>query len=298
MTLNLVVANHWHVVQVSDRRLTLNGEPWDDHANKCIVLLCRDALLSLTYTGLAYIGDVPTDQWIADILDRYNTPERDMGWSVGILRSAASRAFQEGMVPPAEIENELTIMAAGWHWRAGRPQAYIWEVTKGSSTKVKPCFKSQYWRLRRFAKPGEALVIAAAGAVGALEGTTWNADVHRVKAERNPERIVEYLVNVVREASKHPVFGRLIGDNCMAVVLPKEKGGEIYSEYLAQNGSPLGYTPRMVSPGSVIGDCEMFGSEWTLDFQGWRFRLRGSQCEVPGGIVAGMFSRPPRPRPG
>jgi hypothetical protein len=45
MTLNIAIANYWFVIQASDRRLTLDGKPWDDNANKSLIFGCRDAML-------------------------------------------------------------------------------------------------------------------------------------------------------------------------------------------------------------------------------------------------------------
>jgi len=122
MTLNVVACNYWHVVQVSDRRLTLNGIPWDDAANKCVVVGCRDALLSITYTGLAYIGEVPTDEWIHGIVDASPGAKRSMGFVVDLLERAATEAFAS-QIPLIDRGSPLTMLIAGWHWNKKHTQA-------------------------------------------------------------------------------------------------------------------------------------------------------------------------------
>jgi hypothetical protein len=55
MILSLITAGY--ALQISDRRLSLKMrdqyDPWDPAANKSIVLLCRDGLISMGYTGPA-----------------------------------------------------------------------------------------------------------------------------------------------------------------------------------------------------------------------------------------------------
>lgn len=42
--------------------------PFDPEANKTIVYVARDAIVSIGYTGRAYLEGRPTDQWIAEQL--------------------------------------------------------------------------------------------------------------------------------------------------------------------------------------------------------------------------------------
>lgn len=57
------------VIQVADRKLTLlNGSQHDTVANKTIVFVTEDAIATLGYTGLAYLGDLPSDEWLVQVL--------------------------------------------------------------------------------------------------------------------------------------------------------------------------------------------------------------------------------------
>lgn len=67
MTLVLTGTASSAVCQVTDRLVTrkITGEGFDALANKNVVFLARDGLVTLGYTGLAYLEGEPTDRWFA-----------------------------------------------------------------------------------------------------------------------------------------------------------------------------------------------------------------------------------------
>ncbi|MCP1469862.1 hypothetical protein J3E64_001544 [Sphingobium sp. OAS761] len=72
MTLILSITDIAAARHVSDRRVTLLGgtvpRVHSPVENKTIIFLCKDAIGVIGYTGVAYIGSEPTDQWIANVL--------------------------------------------------------------------------------------------------------------------------------------------------------------------------------------------------------------------------------------
>ena len=66
MTLLVNAVGHQWLAHVSDRRLTRGGRfLHDSAANKTILLVQPNIKLLISYTGIAYLGDVPTDVRIA-----------------------------------------------------------------------------------------------------------------------------------------------------------------------------------------------------------------------------------------
>src|SRR5687768_3299290 len=63
-----------YVYQVSDRLLSTPNGPFDRTSNKTVVYVACDGYTSMTYTGAAFIGRTPTDEWIADFIrqERYS----------------------------------------------------------------------------------------------------------------------------------------------------------------------------------------------------------------------------------
>jgi hypothetical protein len=78
MTLHLTLATAEYVLQVSDRLTSLDPgkRPWDPLANKNVIYVARNGLISIGYTGAAYIGVLPTDTWIAQTLRGDASPLR------------------------------------------------------------------------------------------------------------------------------------------------------------------------------------------------------------------------------
>ncbi len=69
MTLHITLLTQEYVQQASDRLVTHSGGvAWEARANKSIVHVASDAVVSVGYTGLAYLADVPTDRFIAQSL--------------------------------------------------------------------------------------------------------------------------------------------------------------------------------------------------------------------------------------
>jgi hypothetical protein len=76
VTIILSMVTSEYAVQVSDRLLTqevtdragVQYEPWDDAANKSIIVLGRDGLFAMGYSGPAHISGATTDGWIAEAI--------------------------------------------------------------------------------------------------------------------------------------------------------------------------------------------------------------------------------------
>jgi hypothetical protein len=68
--LSLVTADY--ALQVSDRLLSLKSanqyDPWDPASNKSVILLGHDGLITMGYSGPAFISGATTDGWIAEVL--------------------------------------------------------------------------------------------------------------------------------------------------------------------------------------------------------------------------------------
>src|SRR5689334_10815609 len=68
MTLILTRASKDFVLQVTDRLVTQGMSEFDSLANKNIVYCARNAIVAIAYTGFAFLGDIPTDQWVVEQL--------------------------------------------------------------------------------------------------------------------------------------------------------------------------------------------------------------------------------------
>lgn len=66
MTLILTLVTPSQVLQVSDRLVTRGTSRFDEFANKNVIFLAKNALVTIGYSGLAYLDGVPTDHWLAE----------------------------------------------------------------------------------------------------------------------------------------------------------------------------------------------------------------------------------------
>lgn len=139
--MTLIVNRVWRdwVTQASDRRVSSffadgTTKPFDSTANKTLLVVMPDALVSVGFTGLAYLdGQHPTDHWLAERFWGGQLPlqmgHRDGAPQTPILPLDAIErrvllAIEEAYErkPPDAFRLGLTVSIAGWcfkrgHWR-------------------------------------------------------------------------------------------------------------------------------------------------------------------------------------
>jgi hypothetical protein len=172
MTLVITAATSRFVVQVSDRRLTYpDGCIYDDEANKAVVLQCRNAKLSMAYTGLGCVGSMRTDEWLVDVLANAGAGHKPMEEVIELLTQSATIEFAR-LSAPLE-QKRLALVLAGWYLREKDVlNPVVWSVSNFEGTrweslpKAKPVFEARFARQREGATPGawpSSLCTAASG---------------------------------------------------------------------------------------------------------------------------------------
>ena len=132
------------VVQVSDRLVTtgrgVNIKEHDPAANKTVVYRAADALVTLGYSGIAYIGETPTDWWIAQIL--YQGELKATDGRLGIRIGAIAKPMRIGLamkrlrdavkaLPAHPIDSYgLEIVIAGWQGDRAGPRPIYVEISR------------------------------------------------------------------------------------------------------------------------------------------------------------------------
>ena len=135
MTLVLTFVSPRYVMQVADRLVTITkgGKRFDPASNKSLIYLARNAIVTIGYSGLAYLDGIPTDEWIAQTLWGKDLPRHDDGRAVGHvfgggprkgidigraierLRCGSQKALRNDPAPRGA--KFLQIVLAGWQWR-------------------------------------------------------------------------------------------------------------------------------------------------------------------------------------
>jgi hypothetical protein len=231
------------VIQVGDRQLAkvqLSGrvrrpEVFDRASNKTVVYVARNGLLTISYSGAAYVDDVPTDEWIASRLSGFVRLERvmrfgrlpfhhDVGTAVLLLRQRLS-----AVRPRPSVE----VIAGGWQWkvnRVDRPRPvlwYVWQPSDGSDYRV------QYERWRHAPYPPFLAFVPR----------TVPVDVGLKRATArvvydpgtSTEEATAALVNLNAEASR---ASELIGPDCMVVELAPPPDLSVRVEYITGSRRP------------------------------------------------------------
>src|ERR1051325_2606816 len=118
MTLILALGNSDQMIQLSDRRLSWDGQVVEDEASKAGLLICLNARLVFGFTGLAKAGDFKTRDWLLDAIQDCGPPAHDHSLD-GILERLRIRAT-ETFCQHADLrglqrkDKRLSIMFSGY----------------------------------------------------------------------------------------------------------------------------------------------------------------------------------------
>jgi hypothetical protein len=306
MTLVLSVSTPAYSLQVSDRLVSRRGVPHDPLANKSVVFRATDGLLVLGYTGPAFIGDLPTDTWIADVVSGGSCigasggmqmgefAVRDVGSSLRVLcrRLRVDRQF-------CSHGGELS--AAGWQWSARRDRALVRNVLwmlHGVSGEL------QWQQLVPRHLPDRKRVFRMV-AIGnwALPAEDWRGLLGRVgDAGRDWGRVEGLLVDAIRRASA--LQSGTIGSHCVSVLLRPwlfpnalvhfRPSTPHHGTAFAQ-AVEVAYSPWMVAPDALHAPAVIVGG---LSSEQGLLTYTMDAPRVPvGQILKGAFQSQERPSP-
>ncbi len=323
MTLVLTLATPRYVLQVSDRLVTRGGHKFDPASNKTVVYHAKNALVSIGYSGLAYLEDVPTDQWIAQKLrgeGRFLEPEPgrvadfafrraprwlDIGSSIELLRRESAEVFSR---LPAEVLTRHQVVVAGWQWRwrgcrtVARP--ILCEIGNSDEASGQRVFGAtqvpRYWQWKR----DVGFWLSYVPDTNPLSAQERNGLVQNVKnTSASPEPSQRLLVDAVRlAAQRSPV----VGPDCMCVLIPPPGARAVHATYVSPRQAravltgwdkplefPATFTPWIVGPHVVVAPRIVVGS-WAQRLGPFTVFMRGPDIP-PGTGLRGASGGQPRP---
>ncbi len=222
MTLVLSFICHGIGVQVADRLVCeWNGQTLkalDAVANKLLVYRSRDAIVSIGYAGQAFIGDLPTDEWITQFISGVPMDRKPEGmggirmggivnnWDIGQtmrrLRDELPRHVSPGLVLQLAIighqANRKNLV---------RPLAYDLEFAGGQVTK--------FYQAPRAWPLGRGAIISNGVEIGDGERDRILTHIRNAQPALTHDQIAEFLTEWIR-ANGHPG----VGPHTSAVILP------------------------------------------------------------------------------
>ena len=283
MTLVLTLLTARYVLQVSDRLVTETAScrPFDPLANKNVIYHARDAIVSIGYSGLAYLEGVPTDQWIAQKLrgedSFFQSPKRwnvkmaratrwlDIGQSVELLRQECQTVFSR---PTADVQPQ-EIIVAGWQWSRGRTRPIAWWIGNTGDPPDLHTFHAEnlprHWQWARQkeqpdSRPYNLLGIPSSNPSKPLTERERGELGKRVaSATWSPTTSEQELINAIRLAARRPPH--VVGPHCMCILLPPPSRRSVLVRY-----APLAETRAVVSMGHIKADVPVAFSPWVVGF--------------------------------
>lgn len=317
MTLILSITTPHASVHASDRRVTMaapRATPriYSPLENKTIIFVAADAVGTIGFTGIAFVGQQPTDQWLANVLapqPEGAPPLGSFAFGSGGLGRAKLRTIiwrlAEAMakLPWSMRKYGLTVQVAGYRIRRRRSVPFCAEVVwEGRAPKIDGWMRLPRTRQQRsiVAQVGDGWPISRASK--AL------ADYAEATGRKDVEAIRLAAVEAIRERASETTT---VGSDLMTVVVPnpiasREIVWRFEPEALHQ-AAIIGpttnekfeatYSPWIITPGSV--SCPSIGiGGMDVHSDGFVIRCGNEIAPRAKGLVLGMSHQRRGPPPG
>jgi hypothetical protein len=324
MTLILTQASPRYILQVSDRLLTRGRrrKPFDPVSNKTILYLARDALVSVAYSGNAYLDETPTDQWMAGVLiGKRLEPDDlggltiglrgrrlDIGQSIELLRTELGSAISR--LPRSEEPPSLHVVIAGWQWNRKRARPIMTHMVTSTASPsflyVRPL--PRYWHFQRTPEDRslEPTCFSPAPTSNPLSHEEQVKVSERLSQTISVDDSTQILIDAIRlAASKRP---QLVSEACMCIYLPHPswRSAQIvfttpHEQRVAITGKveeelPVTFSPWVVGSGLVWAPSIVMGAH-TINTGPFTVKLRGLTRSDDSGTIAGWGTQPRPPDP-
>jgi hypothetical protein len=251
MTLIIALGNRDQVIQISDRRVTVNGILQDDESNKAGVLFCANARLAFGFTGLARFAEFETRHWLLNALIQSAPPDFNAHKMLERLKEHATQDFQN--LPPLRqlpnLHKQLTVMFSGYLLHHTPPLAANAILTNYQYSNLPPInlnkFECFYWNERRPLSE-EFTFIQVVGFSLAVN----NQDIDSLRTllrERRPSKaIINKAVEVMYSIADRPQSQGTIGKQLSTIMVPKDPYTMVNSSYYTSYSTHKVYIPDMV----------------------------------------------------
>jgi hypothetical protein len=309
MTLVLTAMTPRYVVQAADRLLTKGKAVHDPAANKTIICRLKNSMMVLSYSGIAYIGRQPTDEWLAELLwgeaigrgpDGSGPAGLLMGqrpndWSldqvVAVLKqkldSLSRRVIDRG---------GLYLSLAGWRTGREPARAFVIEIQRPRHVRVAAISGTP-----RRMRPGRAFVIGRIGANIVSHRLLAAFDRYRPSRTLNMEDVEQTFVETIRSVARKD---RTVGPNVLCTMLPVDRpaicrfhAATVHSARVVHRRGetviPVAHTPWIMSSGSLHAP-QMCAGKWISDLDGHPL-VFDAPAPVTG--ILGIAATLPRPGP-
>jgi hypothetical protein len=316
VTMILSVISARYALQISDRLLSQKRanqyEPWDPASNKSVILLGHDGLISMGYSGPAFISRATTDGWIAEVLT---------GMDLGASRSRPNFGHQLGSGVPdrvvyahlntvtdglneaaraRQVDHTLDLYCVGLRWNSLKKP--VWPaIGRITWDRARRCYGMAMSKRRWGWESGQSYQFAASGRSEAEARKALRERLPRIDIG-NKDEAVATLIGILRSL---PPQDTTVGRDCLVTTIQREpphvhvkyEAYDIKEIRVAFTGRtvtlPASFSPWILTPRFLAAPQAISGPGWKHTSDGFEFSVEGSGRH---GDVAIMSSQPRRPR--
>jgi hypothetical protein len=284
MTIIFTKASKQYILQVSDRLVTKSHMKFDELANKSIIFCALNGILVISYTGHAFIGAIPTDQWISKILIGKSfigdekppafgfgkTKYVHIGPALNIIKESLNKAVINDIKDELKnnwIDRPFYLSIAGWLWGSkGKARPTMgWLGKPSGSSNFKLSFKPRYWF------SGNRFTIGAIPSSNCRKGTLQS--LLNQLPDKGIDEAEEILSDKIMEVS---TYNSVVGPDCMSISIPPPYLAHIHplrvryiskrkavAELLTETKKDIievAFTPWLIGPGGFSSPSIVSGS--------------------------------------
>jgi hypothetical protein len=281
LTLVLSFICHGIAVQVADRLVSQQRgrviSPLDQIANKLVIYRARDAVASIGYAGQAFIGEIPTDEWIAQLISgepNVRGPDHRGGvrigrtpnnWDIGRAVRTISAELPQHIVVGHQFD------------RRGFVRPFLCEMALQRNRVLSFYQSPRHWR------KGAGCISSIGVEIGDQERERILVHLRDAEPALTHDEIAEFLTKAIR---KHEQPG--VGPHTSAVIIPLPGSAPVRSKFFANAPHHVllrssqadirletGYSPWVIGPGLIKSP--------TADIGGMSFDVGGIEIACEGG---------------
>lgn len=227
MTFVLALANDDYVVQVSDRRLSVNGLLKDDESNKAGFLVCNDARLVFAFSGIAEYGPFKTRRWILETLSEVAAPDHIAREILERFTAKATDFFRTSQLLRGVLQDHkrLSIMFTGFINDGRILNCIISNFQNPDSGVDLPTAVETFVLYPKISSRSSELKLSFVQRIGCWQAMTNDDEqvLREFLLSRKPrDAVMNKAVEVVSQMADRPAAGGTIGKQISSVCLTPE----------------------------------------------------------------------------
>ena len=330
MTLIVTRTSCCYALMVTDRKVTKNGTEYDPDANKNLLFSARNAVIAIGYTGMAYIGTIPTDQWIAQTLTDLTFPEGRHG--KGSIPAKMTFDYEEqyiylhvrnlmdrlNEVRPLIIKkyrrgwsaNSFDLLMTGFEWNHDMVRPFFRVLSKppGSDKFELSDFdrhiylpQGKRYPVRMYAAPAQNLSTDELGNIHSRLDSVWG-DGHGTTNDR-ADHAMSLIAETIQDMSERL---NVVGPDIMSILIPHPRmpNPTIWICYIParrnqgvlvaggkQTPVPIAFSPWVVRPRHIQPPCVFTSCSPELPFGRYRVVMKGLHINNIPGVISSQQRR-------